>query len=101
LESLQNYTLVRERTKERSCLVTYDFYMYRTKTGFDSRQGQEIFLYPAQFLPAPGPTHPPIKWIAGPVFPGVKRSGREADHSPPSNAEVKNDGAIPQLPHTS
>jgi hypothetical protein len=23
-------------------------------------------------------------------FPGVKRSGREADHSPPSNAEFKN-----------
>jgi hypothetical protein len=23
----------------------------------------------------------------------------EADHSPPSDAEVKNDGAIPSLPH--
>jgi hypothetical protein len=30
--------------------------------------------------------------------PGVKRSGREADHSPPSNAEVKNGGAVPPLP---
>jgi hypothetical protein len=26
---------------------------------------------------------------------------READHSPPSSAEVKNDGAIPPLPHMS
>jgi hypothetical protein len=26
---------------------------------------------------------------------------READHSLPSNAEVKNDGVIPLLPHTS
>jgi hypothetical protein len=24
------------------------------------------------------------------IFPGVKRHGREADHSPPRNAEVKN-----------
>jgi hypothetical protein len=26
----------------------------------------------------------------GGPFPGVKRHGREADHSPPSSAEVKN-----------
>jgi hypothetical protein len=29
---------------------------------------------------------------------GVKRQGREADHSPPSSAEVKKGGAIPSLP---
>jgi hypothetical protein len=29
------------------------------------------------------------------IFPGVKRPRREADHSPPSNVEVKNSGAIP------
>jgi hypothetical protein len=33
--------------------------------------------------------------------PEVKQPAREADHSPPSSAEVKNDGAIPPLPHTS
>jgi hypothetical protein len=27
---------------------------------------------------------------AGGYYPGVKRPGREADHSPPSSAEVKN-----------
>jgi hypothetical protein len=31
---------------------------------------------------------------------GVKRPGSEADHSPPSSAEVKNGGAMPPLPHT-
>jgi hypothetical protein len=30
----------------------------------------------------------------------VKRSGREADHSPPSTAEVRNGGAMPPLPYT-
>jgi hypothetical protein len=28
------------------------------------------------------------------VFPAVKLPGRDADHSPPSGAEVKNDGTI-------
>jgi hypothetical protein len=36
----------------------------------------------------------------GALSPGVKRPGREADHSPPS-AEVKNTGPIHPLPHTS
>jgi len=36
------------------------------------------------------PTQPPIQWVAGALSLGVKRSGREADHLPPSNAEVKN-----------
>jgi hypothetical protein len=33
------------------------------------------------------------------VSQGVKWQGCETDHSPPSSAEVKNDGAIPPLPH--
>jgi hypothetical protein len=34
------------------------------------------------------------------LFPrGVKRPRREADHSHPSNAKVRNGGAIPPLPH--
>jgi hypothetical protein len=35
----------------------------------------------------------------GGSFPGVKRPGRVPDQSPPSSAEVKNDGAKPPLPH--
>jgi hypothetical protein len=33
------------------------------------------------------PTQPPIQWVPG--APGVKRPGTEADHSPPTSAEVK------------
>jgi hypothetical protein len=51
--------------------------------------------------PAVGPTQPPIQWEARALSLGVKGLGREADHSPPSSAEVKNDGAIPPLSHTS
>jgi hypothetical protein len=36
----------------------------------------------------------------GTLSPALKRQGREADHSPPSSAEVKNGGPILPLPHT-
>jgi hypothetical protein len=35
------------------------------------------------------PTRPPIQRIPGAFIPGVKRPGREADHSPSTSAEVK------------
>jgi hypothetical protein len=36
-----------------------------------------------------GPTQPPVLWVPGALFVGIKRSGREANHSPPSSAEVQ------------
>jgi hypothetical protein len=35
-------------------------------------------------------TQHPIQWVPGTLSLWVKRPGREADHSPPSSAEVKN-----------
>jgi hypothetical protein len=58
--------------------------------GFDSRQGLGIFLFTTASRTALGPTQPPIQWVPGGLSLGVKRPGREADHSPPSSAEVKN-----------
>jgi hypothetical protein len=42
-------------------------------------------------IEALGPTRPPIQWVAGALSLGVKRPVREADHSPPSSAEVNNE----------
>jgi hypothetical protein len=61
---------------------------------FDSQQGQEIFLFSTVFRLALEPTQPPIQWVLGTLSLGVKWQGHEADHSFPSIAEVKNDGAI-------
>jgi hypothetical protein len=36
-----------------------------------------------------GPTRPLIQWVPGALSLGVKRPGREADHSPPPSAKVK------------
>jgi hypothetical protein len=35
-----------------------------------------------------GSIQPSIQWVPGALSLGVKRPGREADHSPPSSAEV-------------
>jgi hypothetical protein len=57
--------------------------------GFDSPRGLGIFLFSTASKTALGPTQPPIQWVGGALTLGVKRPGREADHPPPSSAEVK------------
>jgi hypothetical protein len=61
----------------------------------------KIFLFSIAAVPSLRPTQPRIQWVQGTVFPAVKWQGREADHSPPFSAEVKNGGAVPQLTSTS
>jgi hypothetical protein len=58
--------------------------------GFDSWWGLGIFLFTTMSRLALGLTQPPIQWVSGEISLGVKRPGREADHSPPSSAEVRN-----------
>jgi hypothetical protein len=48
--------------------------------------------------PALGPTQPPIQWVSGGSFLGVKRPGREADHPPPYSAELKNVWSYTSIP---
>jgi hypothetical protein len=58
--------------------------------GFDSWRGMGIFLFTTTSRMALGPTQPPIQWVPGDHSLGVKLPRHEADHSPPSKAEVKN-----------
>jgi hypothetical protein len=62
----------------------------RNLGGLDSQRGLEIFLIFTASRPALRPTQPPIQWVPVALSPAVKLRGREADHSPPSSAEVKN-----------
>jgi hypothetical protein len=56
------------------------------RQGFDSRQRQGLSLFTtAVSRPAVGPTQPPIQ-----CAPGGTWLGREANHSSPSSAQVKN-----------
>jgi hypothetical protein len=54
------------------------------------KRGLRIFLLTAASRKALGPIQPPIQWVPGALSLGVKRPGRETDHSLSSTAEVKN-----------
>jgi hypothetical protein len=56
--------------------------------GFDSQRWLGIFPITASRT-ALGPNQPPIQWVPGALSLGIKRPRCEADHSPPSSAEVK------------
>jgi hypothetical protein len=66
--------------------------------GFDSRQGEDIFLCCVASRQAVGLTQPPKHWVEGYRSPGVKRRELEAHHSPPSRDEVENAETLPPLP---
>jgi hypothetical protein len=63
---------------------------YGLDDGFEPHQGIGNVLFTTASRPVLGPTHPPIQLMPRTLYLGVKRPGREADHSPPSSAEVKN-----------
>jgi hypothetical protein len=66
---------------------------------FESRDQPGIFLFKA-FTSALEPTHPPIRRVPGAFYAKAKLLEHEADHVPESSSDVKNEGAVPVLPHT-
>jgi hypothetical protein len=59
------------------------------ETRFHGTRGK-IFVFCTSPRPALGPTQPPVQWVPGALSSRVNLPGREADHSPPTSAEVKN-----------
>jgi hypothetical protein len=68
------------------------------RSRFDSLEGRKFFYSPQRSHCPWGPWS--LRLVLGAVSLGVKRPRREADHSSPSSAEVKNGGDIPPLPNT-
>jgi hypothetical protein len=68
---------------------------------FKSQQGQGIFFFTTVSRPALGPAEPPIQWIPGALFLGVKQPECEVDHSPPSSGKVTNVWSYTSTPPTS
>jgi hypothetical protein len=58
-------------------------------------------LFSIESRPVLGPTQPPIKLVPAALFPTVKRTEREGDHSHLSSTEIKNGGALSPLLHMS
>jgi hypothetical protein len=51
--------------------------------------GGNNFHFSMWSIPSHGSSQPAIQWVQDAVSPRLKRPGREADHSAPTNAEVK------------
>jgi hypothetical protein len=66
--------------------------------GFDSRRGAWNFSLHHCVQNGSGAHPASYPMDTGGSFPGVKRPGREADHSPPSSAEVKNEWSYTSTP---
>jgi hypothetical protein len=58
-----------------------------SKVRFPAGAGNFSFHHHVQH--GSGPTQTPIQWVPGTLSMGIKWPGREADHLPPSSAEVK------------
>jgi hypothetical protein len=69
---------------------------YGLAAGIQFPAGTKKIIFSTASRPTLGLNQPPRA-----LSPGIKRAGYEADHSSPSTVEVKNDGAIPPLPHMS
>jgi hypothetical protein len=61
----------------------------------------KILLFTVASRPALGHNQPPFQWVSRAVSSGVKRQGLEADHSPPSSAEVNGGQVIASFLRTS
>jgi hypothetical protein len=61
----------------------------RPRAGSSSPGRVKKFLFSTSSRPALGPTQPFIELASGALSPGLKRPGREADHSLPASAEFK------------
>jgi hypothetical protein len=55
-------------------------------------------MFTTAFILALGYTQPPIRWVLGVLSHEQKRPGREARHSPPSGAEIKNSSYTSTFP---
>jgi hypothetical protein len=74
-----------------SSLLTFLCFKFRVCiwSSYFHPDGVKNFLFSRSSRPALRSTQPPLQWVPGALSPGVKRPGREVDHSPPTSAEVK------------
>jgi hypothetical protein len=77
------------RSRESSVGIATGYGLDDQGGGSSSPGGVKNFHFSMSSRLALGSTQPPIKMGTGGSFPGVKRQGRGADHSPPTSAEVQ------------
>jgi hypothetical protein len=94
-----NYHIYAFVSRDSSVGITTGYLL----VGWGSIPGRgKIFLFSTASRPIPGSTQPPIHWVqwfwgGG----GLKRPGRETDHSSQLGIEARFGGALAPFPHTS
>jgi hypothetical protein len=83
------YLNVMSRDSSVGIALGYGMDYRGSRVRFPGGGGLGIFHFTTASRTALGLTQPPIQWVLGALSLGVKRPGREADHSPQSSAEVK------------
>jgi hypothetical protein len=78
------------RSRDRVAGIATTYGLDDRGVGVRSPGRVKNFLFSKSFRSALRSTQPPIQLVPGDLSPGVKRPGREVDHSPPTSAEVKN-----------
>jgi hypothetical protein len=86
--------LVADGNSEDSIATSY----WLKSSEFEFRQKQVISSSPKSTKPISEPIQPPIQWVPAFLLGGYNRSRREAIHSPPSSAEVKNEWSYTSSP---
>jgi hypothetical protein len=86
---LIRYTYFTAVSRDTAVGIATGYWLDDRGIGFRVPVGSRIFTSPCRpnRLWGPPPTSYPMG--TGGSFPGVKRPGREPDHSPPTSAEVK------------
>jgi hypothetical protein len=90
---------VLEHSRSRGSSVNIVIRLWVGRPGFYSRQGFSSFRHRIQTGSEAHPTS--YTMGIGVLSLGTKRPGREADHSPPSSAEVTNAWSYISTPHMS
>jgi hypothetical protein len=77
--------------RSRDSVVEYGDWLRAGRPGGRSSSPGRVknFVFSTSSRPKLASTQPPIRWVLGALSPGVKRPGREADHSLPASADVK------------
>jgi hypothetical protein len=83
---------------KKPMLSQYSDWLRAGRPEFHIWHVQEDCLYSTASIPALGPTQPPSSGHRDLFFLRIKLPGVEADHSPPSSAEVNYGVATPPLP---
>jgi hypothetical protein len=79
-------------------VVGAGYWLDKKEVGVRFPVGSIIFSFPRRPDWLWGPPSLLCNGYAGALSPGLKRPGREADHSPPSSTEVRKRGSVRPLP---